>query len=153
MKWVLAVFGRAGSQFVSSEVEKYAKRLRSSNMPLEIVELKESKIDDYKQALAQEAILFEKKFPKSEYRRVILAEEGKLMNTVDLADLLQARFNGNIVFLIGSAYGIDESLKKSADLLLSLSPLTFTHDHARVIVAEQLYRVQMVMHGHPYHHR
>ena len=45
------------------------------------------------------------------------------------------------------------NLKKTADLLLSLSPLTFTHDHARVLFAEQLYRVQMVMQNHPYHHR
>ena len=110
-------------------------------------------MDDHAQALAQEAALFEKKFPRNEFRRVILSEEGKLMTTVKLADTLQARFTGNIVFLIGSAYGIDENLKKSADLLLSLSPLTFTHDHARIITVEQLYRVQMVMQNHPYHHR
>ena len=124
MKWILAVFGRAGSPFIADEVEKYVKRLRGSAMP-----------------------------PRNEYRRVILSEEGKLMTTVKLADTLQARFTGNIVFLIGSAYGIDENLKKSADLLLSLSPLTFTHDHARIITVEQLYRVQMVMQNHPYHHR
>ena len=153
MKWVLAVFGKAGSPFIADEVEKYVKRLRGSVMPLEVVELKESKIDDHAQALAQEAAVFEKKFPRNEYRRVILSEEGKLMTTVKLADTLQARFTGNIVFLIGSAYGIDENLKKSADLLLSLSPLTFTHDHARIITVEQLYRVQMVMQNHPYHHR
>ena len=115
--------------------------------------LNSAKLDDRAQSLAQEATLFDKKFPKSEYRRVILSEEGKLMDTVKLSDTLRDRFSGNIVFLIGSAYGIDENLKKSADLLLSLSPLTFTHDHARVIMAEQLYRVQMVMQNHPYHHR
>lgn len=153
MKWVLAVFGKAGSAFIADEVEKYVKRLRGSAMPLEIVELKESKLDDRVQSLAQEALLFNKKFPRNEYKRVILSEEGKLMDTVKLADTLQARFSGNVVFLIGSAYGIDENLKKSADLLLSLSPLTFTHDHARVIMVEQLYRVQMVMQNHPYHHR
>ena len=153
MKWILAVFGRAGSPLIAEEVEKYEKRLRGSAMPLEVVELKESKLDDHAQALAQEAALFEKKFPRNEFKRVILSEEGKLMDTVKLADTLSARFPGNIVFLIGSAYGIDENLKKSADLLLSLSPLTFTHDHARMITAEQLYRVQMVMQNHPYHHR
>ncbi|MCQ2063868.1 MAG: 23S rRNA (pseudouridine(1915)-N(3))-methyltransferase RlmH [Fibrobacter sp.] len=153
MKWVLAVFGKAGSPFIADEVEKYVKRLRGSAKPLEVVELKESKLDDRVQSLAQEAALFEKKFPRNEYKRVILSEEGKLMDTVKLADTLQTRFLGNIVFLIGSAYGIDENLKKTADLLLSLSPLTFTHDHARVITVEQLYRVQMVMQNHPYHHR
>lgn len=153
MKWVMAVFGKPGSPFIADEVDKYAKRLRGGAYPLEIVELKESKIDDRIQALSQEAILFEKKFPKSEFKRVILSEEGKLMDTVKLSDTLRDKFTGNIVFLIGSAYGIDENLKKSADMLLSLSPLTFTHDHARVLLAEQLYRVQMVMQNHPYHHR
>ena len=153
MKWVLAVFGKAGSPFIADEVDKYVKRLRGGVYPLEVVELKESKIDDRVQALAQEAALFDKKFPKSEYKRVILSEEGKLMATDNLSDTLRDRFPGNIVFLIGSAYGIDENLKKTADLLLSLSPLTFTHDHARVLFAEQLYRVQMVMQNHPYHHR
>ena len=153
MKWVLAVFGKAGSPFIADEVDKYVKRLRGGVYPLEVVERKESKIDDRVQALAQEAALFDKKFPKSEYKRVILSEEGKLMATVNLSDTLRDRFPGNIVFLIGSAYGIDENLKKTADLLLSLSPLTFTHDHARVLFAEQLYRVQMVMQNHPYHHR
>ena len=153
MKWVLAVFGKAGSPFIADEVDKYVKRLRGGVYPLEVVELKESKIDDRVQALAQEAALFDKKFPKSEYKRVILSEKGKLMATVNLSDTLRDRFPGNIVFLIGSAYGIDENLKKTADLLLSLSPLTFTHDHARVLFAEQLYRVQMVMQNHPYHHR
>ena len=153
MKWILAVFGRAGSPFIADEVEKYVKRLRSSSKPLEIVELKESKLENHAQALAQEAELFEKKFPRNEYKRVILSEEGRLMDTVKLSDTLQSRFQGNIVFLIGSAYGIDENLKKTADLLLSLSPLTFTHDHARIIMVEQLYRVQMVAQNHPYHHR
>ncbi len=153
MKWILAVFGKAGSPFVADEVDKYVRRLRGGVYPLEIVEFKESRIDDRVQALAQEAALFEKKFPKPEYRRVILSEEGLLMDTVKLSDTLRDRFPGNTVFLIGSAYGIDENLKRAADLLLSLSPLTFTHDHARVLLAEQLYRVQMVMQNHPYHHR
>jgi len=153
MKWVLAVFGKAGSPFIADEVEKYVKRLRGSAIPLEVVELKESKLDDRIQSLAQEAALFEKKFPKNEFKRIVLSEEGKLMDTVKLSDTLRDRFPGNVVFLIGSAYGIDENLKKSADMLLSLSPLTFTHDHARIIMVEQLYRAQMVMQNHPYHHR
>ena len=99
MKWVLAVFGKAGSPFIADEVEKYVKRLRGGMFPLEVVELKESKLDDRVQSLSQEAALFEKKFPKSEYRRVILSEEGKLMDTVKLSDTLRDRFPGNIVFL------------------------------------------------------
>lgn len=152
MKLVLAVFGKAGSPFVADEVTRYVKRLKPTATPLEIVELKESKRDERVRALAEEAAEFEKKFPKKDFVRIILSEEGKLMATVPLANFLGQKLSQNIVFLIGSAYGIDENLKKSADLLLSLSPLTFTHDHARVIAAEQLYRCMMVLAGHPYHH-
>ena len=53
MKWVLAVFGKAGSPFIADEVEKYVKRLRGGMFPLEVVELKESKLDDRVQSLAQ----------------------------------------------------------------------------------------------------
>jgi 23S rRNA pseudoU1915 N3-methylase RlmH len=54
MKWVLAVFGKAGSPFIADEVDKYVKRLRGGVYPLEVVELKESKLDDRLQSLAQE---------------------------------------------------------------------------------------------------
>ena len=60
MKLFLAVFGKAGSPFVSDEVARYVKRLKGSASPLEVVELKESKRDDKLKALAEEAELFEK---------------------------------------------------------------------------------------------
>lgn len=152
MKLYLAVFGKAGSPFVAEEVSRYTKRLRGTAFPLEVVELKESRREDKLKALSEEAEIFEKRFPKKDYVRVILSEEGKLMATVPLARLIEKQNATSIVFLIGSAYGIDETLKASGNLLLSLSPLTFTHDHARVIAAEQLYRCAMVIAGHPYHH-
>ena len=152
MKLVLAVFGRPGSAFIQDEVEKYTKRLRSSSVQIEVVEMKQSKRDDQVKSLAEEAAEFSKRFPKENYQWIVMAEEGKLMNTVQLANWIKPRLTSNCVFLIGSAYGISPEIKKQANLLLSLSPLTFTHDHARVILTEQLYRCLMVMAGHPYHH-
>ena len=152
MKLVLAVFGRPGSAFIQDEVEKYTKRLRSSSVQIEVVEMKQSKRDDQVKSLAEEAAEFSKRFPKENYQWIVMAEEGKLMNTVQLANWIKPRLTSNCVFLIGSAYGIAPEIKKQASLLLSLSPLTFTHDHARVILTEQLYRCLMVIAGHPYHH-
>ena len=83
---------------------------------------------------------------------MVLSEEGKLFDTLQLARWMEPRLSKPLIFLIGSAYGLDPSLKANADLLLSLSPLTFTHDHARVLLAEQVYRCLMVHKGHPYHH-
>lgn len=152
MKWTLCVFGKAGSSFIADEVAKFSKRLRSY-ISFDVVELKESKRDDKVRGLAEEASEFEKRFPKTAYTWVILAEEGKLMNTIQFAKWTEEKTSSSpCVFLIGSAYGISSSIKEKADLLLSLSPLTFTHDHARIILAEQLYRCVMVHRHHPYHH-
>jgi 23S rRNA (pseudouridine1915-N3)-methyltransferase len=151
VKIILAVFGKAGSPFVADEIVRYSKRLRG-HVDFQIVEMKEAKHDDSNRNLAEEAKEFEKRFPKNEYKWIILAEEGKLLNTMQFSAWLAPRLSSNCVFLIGSAYGIDASVKKRADLLLSLSPFTFTHDHARVVLAEQVYRCLMVIAGHPYHH-
>jgi 23S rRNA (pseudouridine1915-N3)-methyltransferase len=152
LKISLVSFGKPGSAFVSDEVSRYLKRLRRAAR-VEEVELKESRREDKRSGLSEEALAFEKRFPAGTSTRIILSEEGKLMDTLRLSKWLEARASSHLVFLIGSAYGIDDSLKSSADLLLSLSPLTFTHDHARVILAEQVYRCLMVMAGHPYHHQ
>ena len=55
MKLTMAVFGKPGSSFVKDEVEKYVKRLRASNVQIEIVELKQSKRDDQAKGLSEEA--------------------------------------------------------------------------------------------------
>lgn len=151
MKISLVTFGKPGSAFVADEVARYTARLKGA-YEIESVELKESRQSDKMAGLAEEAKAFEKRFPLGSAVRVILSEEGKLLDTVKLAKWLETRAARPWVFLIGSAYGLDPALKSNADLLLSLSPLTFTHDHARVILAEQVYRCVMVQKGHPYHH-
>jgi 23S rRNA (pseudouridine1915-N3)-methyltransferase len=121
---------------VNEEVLKYVKRL---NGVVEVVRLKN-------------AAAFEKRFPADKFIRVILSEEGKLLNTKQLSEWLNPRLSKNMVFLVGSAYGIEPEIKQKANLLLSLSPLTFSHEHAFLLLAEQIYRCLMLIKGHPYHH-
>ena len=135
MKIYLANFDKL-SPSINEEVLKYAKRLNGS---VEIATLKNS-------------TAFEKKFPPAQFTRIVLSEEGKLMSTKQLAEWLNPKLSKNIVFLVGSAYGIEPQLKQSADLLLSLSLLTFSHEHAFLLLTEQIYRCLMVIKGHPYHH-
>jgi len=87
---------------------------------------------------------------------VALDERGKQYSSVGLADFLQARANAStkhLVFLIGGAFGIDESVLKRADHKMSLSNLTFPHQLVRLILAEQVYRACTIMKNEKYHHK
>jgi 23S rRNA (pseudouridine1915-N3)-methyltransferase len=86
---------------------------------------------------------------------VALDENGKQFSSEGLARFLQARANEsvkNIVFVIGGAYGLDESILKRADLKMSLSLLTFPHQLVRLIIAEQVYRACTILRNEKYHH-
>jgi 23S rRNA (pseudouridine1915-N3)-methyltransferase len=134
VKIYLANFDKL-SPSINEEVIKYAKRL---NGLVEIATLKSS-------------AAFEKKFPVAQFTRIVLSEEGKLLSTKQLTEWLNAKLSKNMVFLVGTAYGIEPQIKQSADLLLSLSLLTFSHEHAFLLLTEQIYRCLMIIKGHPYH--
>ena len=86
---------------------------------------------------------------------IALDEYGKQLSSDQLAKFLQERANEsvkNIVFLIGGAYGLDESLLRRADFRWSLSSLTFPHQLVRLILAEQVYRACTILKNEKYHH-
>ena len=82
---------------------------------------------------------------------ISLSEEGKQFNSIELTSLLLNFKNKKIIFLIGDADGISSDFKKQSDLLLSLSPLTFPHELARLILLEQIYRAISISNNSPYH--
>lgn len=86
-------------------------------------------------------------------RRIVLDERGKSLSTVELSRRIERwKTEGDdVAFIIGGADGTADSLKKEAELLWSLSPLTLPHGLCRVILAEQLYRAVSLLAGHPYH--
>lgn len=118
-----------------------------------MIELKESKEKDKEKHLELEAKLFREK--AKDFKWIVLAEEGKVLSSVGLANQMESwleKERKDIAFLIGSSYGISEALKKESIFKYSLTPLTLTHDHARLIIVEQLYRSQCIIEKHPYHH-
>lgn len=85
---------------------------------------------------------------------VALVDTGKTFDSPAFARQLerwQSACDGQITFLIGGAYGLDQRLLARADHRLSLSPLTFSHQLVRVILLEQLYRAFSMLSGSPYH--
>ena len=87
---------------------------------------------------------------------VLLDERGKQMTSEGLANFIQARANESqkqIIFLIGGAFGVDESVFKRADMTWSLSNLVFPHQLVRLILAEQVYRACTILKNEKYHHK
>ena len=82
---------------------------------------------------------------------ICLTEEGKSFNSVELTSLLLNFKNRKIHFLIGDSDGIPHDIKEKSHLLLSLSPLTFPHELARLILIEQIYRAISISNNSPYH--
>lgn len=86
-------------------------------------------------------------------RMVLMDPGGRQMTSPELADYLQTQLetHGGLAFLIGGPLGFDPAVTAAAHDRLALSRLTFTHEMARVILLEQLYRAFTILHGEPYH--
>ena len=85
---------------------------------------------------------------------IALDERGETLDSLGLAKRLgqwRDRGMGEIACLIGGTEGLDEPVKRRADLLLSLGRVTWPHFLVRGLLAEQLYRAQQILAGHPYH--
>lgn len=135
---VLAV-GKLRKRWVSDGLALYLRRLPG----LQIVELKDST-----PAREAEAVLAAL---RPDEQLIGLSEEGERLGSVPLARRLEALGSERLAFVIGGADGLDPALKARARWLLSLSPMTFPHELARLLLVEQLYRAQTIQQGGPYH--
>ena len=150
--------GKMKEKFYINAAAEYTKRL-SRFCKLEILELPEDRLpDDPSQAqidaaLAKEADAIRAKLPSSAYI-IAMCVEGKTRSSEELAGLVRT-FEQNaakhLVILIGGSFGMAESLKKEAWVRLSMSPMTFPHHLARVMVLEQVYRAFKINEGSSYH--
>ena len=85
---------------------------------------------------------------------ILLDEKGDVYETIKFSKFIHEKFlysSKKIVFIIGGAYGFNEELKRTVQKKISLSKFTFTHDMARVILIEQIYRALTVIKNIPYH--
>ena len=150
--------GKLKEKFYLDAAAEYAKRL-SRFCTLTILELPEDRLPESPSpaqidaALAREADAVRAKLPAG-CLLIAMCVEGQERSSEALARYLAeaaARGAGHIVFLIGSSYGMHPSLKQQADLRLSMSPMTFPHHLARVMVLEQIYRAYQINAGTKYH--
>lgn len=149
MKLRVVALGHRMPAWVDAGYAEYAKRIA-----LELVELRPEPRTQGKtvaRILAAEAVRV--RAACAGHRMVVLDERGKPWTTRDLAARL-AQWKDeaqDVAFVIGSADGLDATLKREAAAMIALSSFTLPHGLARVMIAEQLYRAASLNAGHPYH--
>lgn len=150
--------GNLKEKYLKDAVAEYEKRLRAF-CKFNIIELAEQKLPDnpsnseIKSALLKEAEKITAKIPKGS-AVIPLAIEGKELSSEQLAHKFNDfSLNGvsTLSFIIGSSFGLDNSIKQSADMLLSMSPMTFPHQLARLMLCEQVYRAFSINNNTKYH--
>ena len=150
MNFSIIAIGRAKAGPERELFRHYAARIQ---WPLELIELEEKRKLPPAQTMAAENALLIGAIPK-DFTVVALDRRGKPLDSAGLAaHIAQQRDSGRagIAFLIGGADGLSEATLKRATLVLSFGALTWPHMLARAMLAEQLYRAQQIIAGHPYH--
>jgi len=154
----LIAMGKLKEKFYLSAAAEYEKRL-GGYCRFQILELPEVRLPEdpspaeISAGLEKEAELIFSKIPKGAWL-CVLTPEGKLLSSEQLADKMKAvKLSGksSACFLIGSSFGMSPRVKEKADMKLSMSPMTFPHHLARVMVLEQLYRAEAIQAGSKYH--
>jgi 23S rRNA (pseudouridine1915-N3)-methyltransferase len=142
MKLRVVWIGKTKDPDLAALIAGFASRINRF-LPIEITELKDTRSETERILAALD--------PSD--RVVILDEKGKCWSSVQLAAFVGKHMNEDprrLTFVIGGHAGFGEAVRKRADLTWSLSPLTFTHDMARMIVLEQIYRALTIIHNYPY---
>ena len=154
----LITVGKLKEKFYLSAAAEYEKRLRGL-CSFKLIELPESRLPDapspaeIQTGLEKEAEQIFSKIPKSAWF-CVLTPEGKLLSSEALAaKMSEIKISGksSACFLIGSSFGMSDRVKAKADFKLSMSPMTFPHHLARIMVLEQLYRSESIQAGTKYH--
>ena len=156
MKIILCSLGKAHEDYVKRGIDDFTKRINNyfsadwliippvkNAASLPEKELKKEEAKQITNALQPDDIL------------ILLDERGKQLSSPQLAQLIQQKANESarrIVFLIGGAFGVDESIFKRANHIISLSLFVFPHMLVRLIIAEQVYRACTILRNEKYHH-
>ena len=157
MKLSLLCIGKLSSSWLQEGASDYSQRI-SRYLPLNIDELKECKLGkkgDSRKIIRQEGEQLLARVPQDAYT-VALDEKGKLFTSEDFAGFFSRHMlNGTpeLAFVIGGPYGLDSAVKEKANLEMSLTPMTITHQLARLILLEQIYRGMTILRNEPYHNR
>lgn len=158
MKFTFLTIGKIKEKWMRQGIEEYLKRL-SPMAKVEILSPDEEKMPENPSPALKEKVMEKEgdkllKYLKDEDFLILLDLKGKPVTSEGLAEILQKKMvagTSHFFFIIGGPYGNGENIRKRADLKISISAMTFTHQMARLILAEQVYRAMKIIRHEPYH--
>ena len=154
----LIVLGKLKEKYMKDFAGEYEKRL-SAFCKMSVVELEPVKLSDnpsqseIDNALAKETKMIREKIPKNSYV-FSMCIEGKQMSSEELSQKLEdiaLSGKNNVVFIIGSSFGLSDEIKQMSDFKFSMSKMTFPHKLARIMLTEQIYRGFSISNNGKYH--
>ncbi len=129
----------------------FSQRIRHF-IPLDVIEIKDPRIANERKRIEAEGEKIMTSVGQADFV-VALDPAGRSYSSKTFSEFLDRHMSENprdIVFVVGGYGGLSDTVKKRADLLWSLSELTFSHDLARALLLEQLYRALSIINHHPY---
>ena len=156
MKILLLAIGKTDDDYLITGIKKYVGRIGHyvSFEMKEIPDIRNRKtLNEDQQKKAESFLLLQQLQPGDHV--VLLDENGKQFTSVGFSESLEKQMATGakrIVFIIGGPYGFAQEVYDRANAMMSLSPMTFSHQMVRLIFVEQLYRAFTILKGEPYHH-
>ncbi len=156
MKLSILCMGKTKERFVQEGIAKYVRYIRPY-ADIELKELREEKIGELRDAplvRKKEAERIFKAAPASAHL-VSLDERGEEFTSHEFALFLNKQLEAGVremAFIVGGAMGLDESVTGRSNTVMAMSRWTLTHEMARLVLLEQLYRAFTIIKGKPYHY-
>src|SRR5215510_4190403 len=145
--------GKTKDRNCAALVKEYVERIRRL-APIDLYELKDAAgSTDEKRVIELESAKLLSKLEGHDFV-VLLDEQGRQFSSTELAELIGRQQQGgskHLTFVIGGFAGVNKQVRERANLKISLSRMTLTHELSRVILAEQIYRALALLGGLPYH--
>ncbi len=154
MKIKILALGKSKQKFIEEGLQEYLKRLtRYVQIDFKILpDVKLTKTNSIEIVKEKEAIILEKQLAEFDFV-IALDENGIQYSSKDFAKLIEMKKGkSNLAFIIGGVYGLSPKILNKANLILSFSKFTFTHQMIRFILTEQLYRAFTILEGKKYHY-
>lgn len=150
------MIGKTDSAAYAAGIDDYARRI-NRYLPFEVCtvpDLKNTRNMPYAVQKEKEGELILRALRPGDYC-TLLDERGRAHTSEGFAAYLEGRMQavqGRMVFIVGGPYGFSQPVCQAAADMISLSPMTFSHQMVRLLFAEQLYRALTIINGDPYHH-